>query len=150
MKRNKYYKLITKILENPLLLKIVLVASIFLIIFVISTFSRLSTTLVPDPEVTVESTKPKRHSLVIYKSINVPKDSKFSRFKYEYYTDAQTIWSSEIYAVGDTLSYTTRKVKRQYFQLEKENIALKAEISQRDKNWENIQVDIMKILQQYN
>lgn len=102
-------------------------------------------------ETEVTETKKLRHTLVIHKVTNVSKDDKlFNRFKYEYHTDAQTIWSSEIYAVGDTLSYTTRKVKRQYFQIEEENIALKAELSQRDKNWKNIQVDIKNILGQYN
>lgn len=143
----KYYKLInSNILDSPLLLKIVLGVSIFLIFLGLNG----SCTNTEITEVTVDPKKPIRHALVIYKVKDIAKDSEFSKFKYIYTTDAQRIWSSEIYAIGDTLSFTTRKVKRQFSLLEKENISLKAELSQRNKNWEIIQVDITKIFQQYN
>lgn len=89
----------------------------------------------------------KRHTLVIYDVKDRPNGD---RFQYEYYTDAQMIMTSEKYSVGDTISFTTRKVKRQILEMKEENISLKAELSQRDENWKNIQVDIKKILSQYN
>lgn len=89
----------------------------------------------------------KRHSLVIYDVKDRPNGD---RFQYEYYTDTQMIMTGEKYSVGDTISFTTRKVKRQVLEMKKENISLKAELSQRDENWKTIQANIVKILSQYN
>ncbi len=57
----------------------------------------------------------------------MPEDSKW---KFEYYTDAQILWSTEVYTIGDTIAFTTRKqrkkVKEETASLMEENAALKA------------------------
>lgn len=135
------YELIRRIFNSTRFFKIVIVTGILL------GFYGLSTGLRTDSETESIGEIKTRHSLVIYEIKKLPKDG---RFTYEYYTDAQIIFSSKKYSIGDTISFTTRKEKRQDSKRKAEIISLKAELSQRDENWKTIQVDINKILLQYN
>lgn len=143
-------KIAGEIIHIPGILKgVIIFICVMLIIHIVKNdeYSQVEQQADSQVEQQVKSTKKsKRHALIIYEIKTMPEGS---RFKYEYITDAQTFWSGATYSIGDTLSFTTRKLKQQFIDLKNENVRLKADIARREKAWQSIRKNIQNELYQY-